>query len=191
MNQNATALIESLDRELWLVTAQAGDRRGGLIATFVSPASIVADAPRMLVGLAKQHFTWELVEKSGTFALHLLGPQHLDWVLRFGLSTGRNGDKFAGLDVHAGKTGSPLLESALGWLDCRVAARMDTGDRTVYLGEAVDGRMTQTGPPLTVNQLLQSSSPGLRTELKRQRDHDGRIDAEAIRLWRQGVTPSS
>src|SRR6516225_9780017 len=69
----ASTLIAWLDRELWLVTSQAGDRRGGLIATFVNPASIVADLPRMLVGLARQHHTWEVVEASGAFALHLLG----------------------------------------------------------------------------------------------------------------------
>jgi hypothetical protein len=29
------ALLAQFDRELWLVTAQAGTRRGGLVATFV------------------------------------------------------------------------------------------------------------------------------------------------------------
>ncbi len=185
----AAALIASLDRELWLVTAQAGDRRGGLIATFVSPASIVADAPRMLVGLAKQHYTWELVEASGAFGLHLLGPQHLDWVRHFGLSTGRDTDKFAGLEVHTGATGSPLLTSAVGWLDCRVAAWMDIGDRTVYLGEVVGCGRTQLGSPLTLKHMLQIAPQEMLAELKRQRHDDSHIDAEAIRLWQQGISP--
>src|SRR5260370_30940472 len=90
------SLFARFDREIWLLTSQADGRRGGLIATFVNQASIVPEMPRVLVGLAKQHYTWELVQASGVFALHLLGQRHLDWVYCFGLSSGRQGDKFAG-----------------------------------------------------------------------------------------------
>jgi flavin reductase (DIM6/NTAB) family NADH-FMN oxidoreductase RutF len=181
----AATLMAWLDRELWLVTAQAGGQRSGLIATFVGPASIVADEPRLVVGLAKQHLTWELVEASGAFGLHLLGAQHLDWVWRFGLSSGRDGDKFAGFELHTARTGSPVLASAIGWLDCRVEARMDIGDRTVYLGAVVEGNVSQFGPPLTLKQALQLAPPDKVAEMKRQRHHDSLIDAEAIRAWRQ------
>src|SRR3954468_13889347 len=103
----APTLFAWLNRELWLVPAQAGGRRGGLIATFVNQASIVPDLPRMLVGLARQHHTWELVEASGAFALHLLGEAHLELVWRFGLHSGHDLDKFEGLEVGAAVTGSP------------------------------------------------------------------------------------
>src|SRR5436190_14102635 len=100
----ASALFAQVDRQLWLVTAAAGGRRGGLIATFVSEASIVPDLPRVLVGLARQHHTWELVEAGGAFALHLLSAEQLDLVYRFGLTSGRGADKLAGLPWHTGVT---------------------------------------------------------------------------------------
>src|SRR5437660_1430678 len=87
-SEAAAALFRKLDRELWLVTASAGGRRGGLIATFVSQASIVPELPRTILGLAKQHHTWGLIEASGVFALHLMGEEQLDWVWRFGLQSG-------------------------------------------------------------------------------------------------------
>ena len=120
--------------------------QGGLIATFVSLASIVTDMPRVLVGLAKQHHTWEIVDAGGAFALHLLGERHVEWVWSFGLSSGRDGDKFLGLAVRQGVTNSPLLDDALGWLDCKVEATLDTGDRTVYLAEVIDGVVQQSRP---------------------------------------------
>jgi flavin reductase (DIM6/NTAB) family NADH-FMN oxidoreductase RutF len=181
----ASTLIAWLDRELWLVTAQSGDRRSGLIATFVGPASIVPDLPRMVVGVAKQHLTWELIEASGAFGLHMLSEQHLEWVWRFGLASGHGGDKFAGLEVHTAATGSPLLADAVGWLDCRVEARMDTGDRTVYLAEVVQGGVQHFGPPLTVKRLMELAPPEKAAEMKRQRHYDSITDAEAIRGWRQ------
>lgn len=180
----ASTLFAWLDREVWLVTAQNGSRRGGLIATFVNPATIVADLPRMLVGIAKQHYTWELIEASNAFALHLLGEQHLDWVWHFGLQTGRDAYKLDGFRTRQMSTGSPVLEDAIGWLDCRVEARLDAGDRTVYLAEVVQGGVTHFAPPLTSRRLMQAAPPARLAELKRHLHHDSESDAEAIRQWR-------
>lgn len=188
-----------IDRELWIVTAadppagQTEDRsvsgggaarRSGLIATFVAQASIVPELPRVLVGLAKQHFTWELVEASGAFALHLIRPEQLDWVWRFGLQSGRDGDKFDGLNVRIGSTGSPLLTDAPAWLECRVEDCLDTGDRTVYLAEVVDGALVADGAVLTMQRLLEQAPPEKLKELKEQLVTDSRADFEAIRAWR-------
>jgi flavin reductase (DIM6/NTAB) family NADH-FMN oxidoreductase RutF len=181
----ASTLFAWLNREVWLVTAQAGQRRGGLIATSVGEASIVSDLPRMLVILAKQHHTWGLVEASRAFALHLLGEEQLELVWRFGLRSGRDADKFAGLAVRQEVTGSPLVEAAIGWLECRVEASLDTGDRTVYLGEVVQAQVAHFAPPLTARRMLELAPPEQLAELKRQRNLDSYRDAEAIRAWRR------
>ena len=62
--------------------------------------------PRVVAGIARQHHTWELIEASNTFILHLLDEQQLDLVWRFGLRSGRDDDKFAGLAVESGSTGA-------------------------------------------------------------------------------------
>jgi len=65
-----------------------------------------------------------------------------------------------------------------------VEARLDTGDRTVYLAEVMQSGVTHFAPPLTV-QRLSKLAPAVRlAELKRQLHRDGEIDAEAIRQWR-------
>jgi flavin reductase (DIM6/NTAB) family NADH-FMN oxidoreductase RutF len=178
------AVFNHLDRELWLVTARSGSRRGGLIATFVSQASIVPALPRMMVGLAWGHFTRELIEEAGAFALHLLGEEHLDWVWRFGLQTGRGSDKLAGLRLSEKATGSPILTEAPGWLDCRVEDRLDTGDRTLYLAEVMAGAMASNQPVLTFQRMLQLAPADKLQQLKEALARDTHIDAEAIRAWR-------
>jgi flavin reductase (DIM6/NTAB) family NADH-FMN oxidoreductase RutF len=180
-----SALFADLDRELWLITAQAGVRRGGLIATFVSQASIVPEMPRVLVGVARQHHTWQLIEQARTFALHLLADEHLDLVWRFGLQSGWHGDKLEGLSIGVGKTGSPIWADALAWLEARVEGRLDSGDRTIYLAEVVDGRRQRRAPPLTVKRLLQQAPADKLQELKEQMARDRAVDAAAINAWRQ------
>ena len=187
----ACALMAWLDRELWLVTSQAGEQRGGLIATFVGQASLVPDLPRVLVGIARQHHTWGLIEASGAFALHLLGQDNLDWVGHFGLRSGGNVDKFADRPFTTALTGSPILDGGVGWLDCEVEARLDSGDRTIYLAQIVQSQVTHYGPPLTLKQLLERAPVDMLAELKRLVHQDSQIDAQAIRAWReqQGITP--
>jgi flavin reductase (DIM6/NTAB) family NADH-FMN oxidoreductase RutF len=174
-----------LDPALWLVTAAAGPARGGLVATFVSPASIVPALPRVLVGVAKQHHTWGLIEASGAFALHMLGDEHLDWVWRFGVLSGRDTDKLADLPWRPLPTGAPVLDGALAWLSCRAEARLDTGDRTVYLAEVLDGEAARLGSPLTVQRMLRLASAGRLRELKESMARDSAVDEAAIRAWRQ------
>jgi flavin reductase (DIM6/NTAB) family NADH-FMN oxidoreductase RutF len=187
----ASALCAWLDRELWLVTAQSGARRGGLIATFVNQASLVPDMPRMVIGIARQHHTWELIDASGAFALHLLAPRNADWVSHFGLRSGRDVDKFEGWPVQTALTGSPILDSAIGWLDCQVEARLETGDRTLFLAQVVQSQVTNYGPPLTLKQLLGGMSMEMAAEMMRQVHHDSQVDAHAIRAWRvqHGIEP--
>ena len=183
--QIAAALLNRTDRELWLVTAADGARRGGLIATFVCHASLVESLPRVLIALARHHHTCELVEAGGAFGLHLIGREHLDLVWRFGLESGRVTDKLAGLSLETAATGAPLVTDVLGWLDCRVEARLDMGDRMVFVAEVVDARQMSDEPPLTMKELVQIAPQERLEQLSRLRQRDGAIDAARIRAWRK------
>jgi flavin reductase (DIM6/NTAB) family NADH-FMN oxidoreductase RutF len=178
-------IFERTDRELWLVTARDGARRGGLIATWVSQASIVPELPRVAVGIARQHHTHGLIEAGGAFALHLIAERHLDLVWRFGIASGRDLDKLAGLATRPGSSGSPIVTDALAWLDCRVETRLDTGDRSLFLAEVLDGGLSRNEPPLTVRRMLQLAPPERLRELKEGMAHDIGVDTVAIRAWRQ------
>jgi flavin reductase (DIM6/NTAB) family NADH-FMN oxidoreductase RutF len=179
------SLFERVDREVWIVTAAHADRWAGLVATFVEPASIVPEMPRIIAGIAKTHETWKLIEASGAFAVHLVDESRADLVWSFGTQSSRDVDKFAGLEVATAVTGSPILRDALAWLDCRVETRMDTGDRTVYLGEVRDGGPKSESRPLTLQRLLASASPDHKQILSEQMAADVARDADAIQRWRQ------
>lgn len=178
-------LIQRLDREIWLLTARSGARRGGLAATFVNQASIVPEMPRVLVGVARHHHTWELIEESGAFALHLLRQDQLPRVWQFGLRSARDIDKFEGLEVDEGVTGAPILRDAAGWLECRVEEGLDAGDRTIWLAEVVHGNWSEDVPVLTVRQMVERAPPERLRELGEQMERAAATDAAAIRAWRE------
>ncbi|EGV16851.1 flavin reductase family protein [Thiocapsa marina] len=173
------------DPPLWLVTARDGARRGGFIATAATRASIVHEIPRMLVAVAKHHHTWGLIEASGSFALHLIAADDIASVRRFGLASGHQLDKFADRPRRHTPAGSPLIEEAMSWMDCRVEARMDIGDRTTYLAEVTAGAVLRRGPVLTVAALLRDAPEADRAELKRLYAKDQETDRAAILAWRR------
>jgi flavin reductase (DIM6/NTAB) family NADH-FMN oxidoreductase RutF len=140
------------------VTAAAGNRSGGLVATWVSPASIDPKQPTVLVGLAPNHFTAKLVRESGGFALHLLAEVQTELVWRFGIGSGRDSDKLAGLSYRKGESGSPILGDCLAWLDCRVIAMYDAGDRLFFWADAIDGGRSNQGKPLREREALARAS---------------------------------
>jgi flavin reductase (DIM6/NTAB) family NADH-FMN oxidoreductase RutF len=182
-------IFDRLDRELWLITARAGARSSGLIATYVSRVSLVPELPRITLALAKHHFTHELIETTGAFCMHLVGEDQIDWVWRFGIPTGRDVDKFHGLTTSTGASGAPILTDAPAWLECRVEARMDTGDRTVYLAEVRGARIERTVKPLTIKRMLELAPTERLSEMKQGLERDIELDRAAILAWRgQGTT---
>jgi flavin reductase (DIM6/NTAB) family NADH-FMN oxidoreductase RutF len=183
----ADAVFGLLERELWLVTSGDGTRRGGLISTFVSKASIVPELPRLMIGLAKQHNTCTLVRDSGRFTAHLLWLDQIELVWRFGLRSGRERDKFTGMQPATSPLGNPLIGDALAWLDCSVEATLDLGDRMIFVAAVRHAQRNGDGQPLTVNRVYFEAPDDKRERLERMYEHDSQVDAAAIHAWRRSL----
>src|SRR5438552_829037 len=51
-----------------------------------------------------------------------------------------------------GANGCPILEDALGYLECRVAGELPAGDHTVFVGEIVEAGVLREGEALTMRE---------------------------------------
>ncbi|HEX5102799.1 MAG TPA: flavin reductase family protein, partial [Pirellulaceae bacterium] len=142
------AVLRLVNRDVWIVTAADGRRRGGLTATWVLPASIDSQRPVLLAAIAPNHYTAELIDASGAFAAHLLRPEQTDLAYDFGRDSGRERDKFQGQIVTAAETGSPILADCLAWCDCRVFHRFDAGDRLFFWADVIAARAPSPPAPL-------------------------------------------
>ena len=130
------------------VTSRWQGRDNVQMAVAIAAASIVSDRPRVIVQLYKTNLSHEMVLASGAFALNFLRPDQLDLIGDFGLVSGRDQDKLAGVDQATGESGSPLLTDCFGYLDCRVINAMDAGDMTCFLADVLDGKTLAPGDPL-------------------------------------------
>ena len=155
----AQSIFSSTNPEVWLITATAEHRRGGLLATWVKQVSIDPTAPTLAVALDVTHYTNELVAASGAFTAHLIRPDQVELALGFAIGSGRDRDKLAGLRLADATSKSPILADCAAWLDCRVYDSKDTGDRVYYWADVVAAEQHCLSERLTVVELLARATP--------------------------------
>ena len=129
-----------------VVTTLAGDTPVGITASSFSSVSL--EPPMILVCVAKKLFSHGAIQETGAFGVSILGTEHLEWGMRFAGMMPEIEDRFEGLDVHTEATGVPLLNGALGWLDCRLRHAYDGGDHTIFVGEVMAASARPSGAPI-------------------------------------------
>lgn len=121
-----------------VLTTCDGDQPAGL--TVNAFASISLHPPLVMVSIDTRSHLHDLTQRTGYFAVNILGAHQHDVSRRFAGQTADRDHRFAGTTYHAGLTGAPLLDEAIAHVECRLVAVYPGGDHSIFLGsvEAVD-----------------------------------------------------
>ena len=112
------------------------DREGepyGLTANAFTSLSL--DPPLALVCIDKAVQCYACFEESKVFAINVLHEDQEDVSRRFAT---KGIEKFAGIKWHKGKTGLPLLDGAIAYMECEIMRSYEGGDHTIFIGHIVD-----------------------------------------------------
>lgn len=100
--------------------------------------SVSLDPPLVLVCVDKGVRMHAAVQDCGYWAISVLSGDQGAIADRFARSGRDLYSQFDGIGTAAGpKTGCPLVEGALSWLECRTWATHDGGDHTIVVGEVL------------------------------------------------------
>jgi flavin reductase (DIM6/NTAB) family NADH-FMN oxidoreductase RutF len=108
----------------------------------------LARAAPLLISIGNDLRSHQLLQQARIFAVNLLDENQQGALDRFAGRFPRVTERLAGLRYHEALTGSPILDDALGWLDCRVVDIVPGGDHTIYLGQVEAGDLSREGRPL-------------------------------------------
>jgi flavin reductase (DIM6/NTAB) family NADH-FMN oxidoreductase RutF len=172
------------NHEIWVLTAAHGGERGGQVITWVMPGTLVPDYPRVVAVISTENWTWRLVEASGRFVLNLLREDQAPWLYRFGGLSGRDTDKFAGIEPGQTPSGLPTLPGTCGWSECVIVSVTDFGDRQVVVADIVAEHFEPGSRPLHKNEAFGALTPAQRQALSEKRAVDGVRDAALIKRFR-------
>ncbi len=129
-----------------VITTAAGEELQGMTANAV--ASLSLDPVLVLVCVDKGTHTHRVLEQGRVFAVNILG-EHQEEVSRlFARRAEPEPGMLRGQRFTSGRTGAPILEDCLAFLECRVAYVHDGGDHSIFLGEVVGGRVVSDVRPL-------------------------------------------
>ena len=122
---------------LYVVTSKKNNHFNGQIANTVF--QVTSEPPTIAVSINKNNLTHEFIEESRVFAASVLCQDTpLIFIGNFGFKSGRNTDKFEGVNYRIGETGAPVvIDNATAYLEARVKQEMDVGTHTIFIGEVV------------------------------------------------------
>jgi flavin reductase (DIM6/NTAB) family NADH-FMN oxidoreductase RutF len=126
------ALLRDVPAPVVVVTVDAGGRSAGL--TVSSFLSLSLEPPLVGVAVARQAALHELIREAGAFAVSILaaGQDHL--AQHFARGVPPIG-LWTGIAIRQGTLRAPLIEGALGWIECRLAGEHEAGDHTLFVGD--------------------------------------------------------
>lgn len=146
MNQQ---VLHKITYGMYIIGSKDEDKINGQTANTVF--QVTSDPPRVAISVNKQNLTCEYVQKEKVFTISILSESApLKLIGNFGFKSGRDIDKFQGINYKTGEVGAPIvLENVIGYLEARVITSFDAGTHIVFIGEVVAGEVLNEDAPMT------------------------------------------
>ncbi|WP_245579919.1 flavin reductase family protein [Brevibacterium album] len=113
--------------------------------------SLSLTPPLITVNPARDSTSWPRIRATGRFCVNVLGAGHEHLARSFSRPAGTaagSAARFEGVGHTPTPLGSPRLDEALAWVDCRIEAEHDGGDHTIVVGRVIGTGTASGEPPL-------------------------------------------
>ena len=107
------------------------------------PNTLVTEAGRGVFAGMRKYGTRVLV-----FTSRIRIPRSRAFTLCCRIFASRGSDKFATIGWKRGRTGAPILNDVVGWIECEIERVDEAGDHFFVLGRVIDLDVEHEGGPL-------------------------------------------
>ncbi len=134
---------------VYIISARDAERLNGQIANTV--CQVTSDPATVSVCINKENLTHDFISRSRAFSVSVLSEgTPMQFIGRFGFKSGRDIEKFEGVNHKVGQTRSPIvLDHTTSYMDCELVTSMDAGSHTIFLGRVVDAEVVSDHRPMT------------------------------------------
>jgi flavin reductase (DIM6/NTAB) family NADH-FMN oxidoreductase RutF len=107
--------------------------------------------PLVALGVRKNSHSFEMIRQSRVFSVNLLGKHQKSVAEHFVKPASVMGEKLKDVRHRPGKTGAPILEDAIAYVECEVREiANEHGDHALIIGEVVEAGVPKDEPALTL-----------------------------------------
>ncbi|MEW5706355.1 MAG: rubredoxin [Actinomycetota bacterium] len=146
MNSKA---LHKISYGIYIVGSKKGDRYNGQVANTV--VQITSEPLTVAVSINKQNLTHEFIQDSRVFTASILSTEApMTLIGQFGFKSGRDLDKYKGVNYKVGVAGAPIvLDYTVGYLEAEVVKSLDAGTHTIFLGKLLEAEVLNDAEPMT------------------------------------------
>ncbi|MEO5356520.1 MAG: flavin reductase family protein [Nitrospirae bacterium YQR-1] len=140
-----SVVAKGITHGVYVITVNAKGKVNGMTASWVSQVSF---SPLMLmVSIAPGRYSNELIKESGYFAINVLSSEQSKEARLFGFSSGRTVNKFKNIPYFNAPNGSPVIESAMAYCECKLNSVFSAGDHELFVGDVVSAKLMKDVKP--------------------------------------------
>lgn len=142
-------VLHNLSYGMYIASSNKGKLFNAQIVNTVF--QITSEPVTIGISVNNKNLTHEYIESSRRFGLSILDEKTpLSFIGRFGFKSGRDGDKFKGVNFITLASGCPVvLDNALCYIEAKVVKELDCFTHTLFIGEMTESKMLKTGRPMT------------------------------------------
>ena len=123
---------------LYIVSSKVNEKLSGYISNTVF--QVTAEPVQFAVCCSKNNFTSEVIKQSKAFSISVLEQDTAaELIGLFGYKSGKDVNKFKGINYITGETGVPIvLDNTIAWFECEVVQTYDVGSHVLFIGKLVN-----------------------------------------------------
>ena len=141
--------LHKISYGIYILSTEFEGKSNGQIVNSVF--QVTAEPATVAVSVNKKNLTCEYLRKTMKFSLSMLErdtPMNL--IGRFGFKSGRETNKFEGINSKKGQTGVPIvLDNALAYIELEVINQLEVGTHVIIVGRVVDAEVLNSLEPMT------------------------------------------
>jgi len=137
-DDTVSAALKKAQYSLIVVGSRSAEGEpNGMTANWMSQVSF--DPRIVAVAVQAGAVTRANIDATGVFSVSILGEGTKDLALKFTKKSQHGPDRLEGEPVSTFETGTPVLDQAVAWFECRVVEKVEPGDHVVFFGEVIGG----------------------------------------------------
>ncbi|MCL1972682.1 MAG: flavin reductase family protein [Endomicrobia bacterium] len=130
--------LKKIQYGMYIISSAAEGKMSAQIANTVF--QMTADPVQFAVSISKQNFTYELMEKSGKFAVTAISEDAtFEFIGKLGFKSGRNINKFEKVKYEISAAGIPVVSDfATAVYEAEITNKLDMDTHVLFIGKVTD-----------------------------------------------------
>jgi flavin reductase (DIM6/NTAB) family NADH-FMN oxidoreductase RutF len=123
---------------LYIVSVKDGDKEAGFLASWVQQAGF--NPPMLSIAFNKERKAHlDIFFGSGKLVVNIMSKANGKTMSAFFKPPAEGKSIFDGLETFTDETGVPILKDSVGYLECKYASEVTSGDHVIVLVEIING----------------------------------------------------